>query len=702
MPFRGMNAEFDGSMMLETPSPSLTSPMTRRHAACLRCRRRKQRCDGQLPACANCSRAGADCLQGVTSHSLSRSRIYYLENRVKELEGYEQARGRNVSSSSESFVGNIDESTAVHRRTSPARVVERPDLSSQHVQVPESSPVTQSPPGSVPGSITRDQPIAHEVGLLSLANATDPKYLGPSSGVAFARLIYAGAPQSQGLPLSHIDTFNTSQAQRSLPPQPIEAVDLPPLAECQQYAEASFEAILFLPFLAYDDVFTLLDHVHAFNKTGSWSHDMPITIAFAQVFLVLSLGARLLETKLKSSFNSSPLLESGMRLYHPAGLNAWHLVHIIIASCLDLGLQRRVNRPRTAETEVQRKRRYIRSGVFWSAYSLDRSLTTILGRPLTLRDEAIDAEFPGMDQGFEAEMGALEWPHSGINGKENGIGPYLACIYSLRFDRIVAEIKLMLYRVSRSPSRFPWPTNMDHWQSEVEASCHSLLEEAENRQRGRHKGDAVSLSLLAVQKLQLKHHQCMMLLYRPSPQITRPSRQATEKCFNSAVEIIRTSADLHRFKNMDCTWLSAHSIFVAAVTVFYYIWAKHEGIASMVSPRCLEVLETAPQLLRSLSETWPVAKEASGKLESLISAIRDSPDLLSQQGPSNDRSQAANGTGCHGASAEDNISNNGNQTDSWSQQGAHSLVDELGILRDFFDLGWLDTVTLDPLPFPVS
>ncbi|KAI8288018.1 D-alanine--D-alanine ligase [Colletotrichum sp. SAR 10_98] len=43
------------------------------------------------------------------------------------------------------------------------------------------------------------EPLAHEVGMLSLANSKESKYLGPSSGVPFARLIFSAIPQSQGL-----------------------------------------------------------------------------------------------------------------------------------------------------------------------------------------------------------------------------------------------------------------------------------------------------------------------------------------------------------------------------------------------------------------------------------------------------------------------------------------------------------------------
>lgn len=282
------------------------------------------------------------------------------------LEGHQHGDSANQQPDSNMEVGADD--SDVHDQPSPVRATEMQGASPhKNIQHPTESPTTQSPSVSVPGSITRDQPLAHEVGLLSLANATDPKYLGPSSGVAFARLIYASAPQSEGLPLSHTDQLHTSDTRTRILPQNIEAIDIPSLAECQQFVEAYFEVALFLPFLIHEDVFLLLEDVYAFNNTGSWGHNIPVEIVSAQIFLVLSLGARLLETRLKTPFNSSGLLASGMQycnkvklhdsvegiqvlllialnsFYNPDGLNAWHLLHSIIASCLDLGLQRRDN-----------------------------------------------------------------------------------------------------------------------------------------------------------------------------------------------------------------------------------------------------------------------------------------------------------------------------------------------------------------------
>jgi len=233
-----------------------------------------------------------------------------------------------------------------------------------------SNPAGPSPAGSGASHITRDQPIVHEVGLLSLGNTQDPKYLGPSSGVTFARLIYENVPQSQGLPLSHTrpeDHRSFGLAGHQNGHDDIPQVKLPPRAEYQQYAEAYFAMSTFYPFILQDEFHLLFGQVSQYSHTSTWSCRLPLTVALAQVYLVLSLGARFLEYKLGNGFPSQELFGKAMEcvskmkpyesiegvqvllllaqhsLFCPEGLNAWYLVHTIIASCLDLGLQRRDN-----------------------------------------------------------------------------------------------------------------------------------------------------------------------------------------------------------------------------------------------------------------------------------------------------------------------------------------------------------------------
>jgi hypothetical protein len=282
------------------------------------------------------------------------SRLKYLEGRVKELEREKLIRESNQNGPPQGTPFGGDQ-------PSPQQAT------SSHQEQPgdKISQVSDSPAAAyVSSHITREQPLAHKVGLLSLANACDPKYLGPSSGVPFARLIYESAPQTQGLPSSvHM---NDDAARQFTLSEDVPPAALPSHSDCQQFADAYFSSLGPLyPFLLEDEFDGLLDMIDRVSSgTATWDHQVPMPLAHAQVYLVLCLGARTLETKLQTEFSSRGLFATAMvyagsvplhdniegvktllllvlhSFYNPGSLNAWFLMHTIIASCLDLGLQR--------------------------------------------------------------------------------------------------------------------------------------------------------------------------------------------------------------------------------------------------------------------------------------------------------------------------------------------------------------------------
>jgi hypothetical protein len=216
------------------------------------------------------------------------------------------------------------------------------------------------------------QPLAHEVGLLSLGSSGDPKYLGPSSGVTFARLIFAAAPQTQGLQSSWTAGENNIVYHRAgaQPTAPLPGID-----EAQYFISAYFEVFQPLyPFLDEAGFRNLVDPIYRqmSNPEGLASPMRPTVtgvppneMRLAQLFLVLSLGSRVLEYKFSTDFSADGYLAAAMQLVarlqlhdsipgiqtmlllalnsfsSPTGLNAWFLKSTIIASCLDLGLQRK-------------------------------------------------------------------------------------------------------------------------------------------------------------------------------------------------------------------------------------------------------------------------------------------------------------------------------------------------------------------------
>ncbi|WYZ43984.1 hypothetical protein EsH8_VII_000420 [Colletotrichum jinshuiense] len=507
------------------------------------------------------------------------------------------------------------------------------------------------------------EPLAHEVGLLSLANSKESKYLGPSSGVPFARLIFSAIPQTQGLSVSWTAPEGGTVAQSSspthqpFPPHWKSEVDL------QHFADAYFQTIHpIYPFLDEDTVSDHLECLYTTQKAGSLQMPSLAEVEASlspfhsvQTFLVLALGARILESRLSTEFSSERYLATAMQrvstlalhdsieglqimlllaltsFYFPDGPNAWFLVMNIIASCLDLGFQRRVvdthrTSPLTRQPNTP-NRINLRRGIFWSAYSLERTISVVLGRPLTLRDEAIDIEFPGHVNLSTDQMGAGtvgpsaptpedDHPtHQSTKRARIVVDPYAAAQYSIKFDQITAEIKLMLHRVVNLPDRFPWPSDLDTWQTDTRKRCDSLLEGLRAEFR---RGFRRSTSDGVVHNLELKYHHCIMLLYRSSPAITRPSLDSWDICYESAVATILINSELHRFSKLSNTWLTAHTVFVSGITFLYCVWIVPKIKQNMTLDAFNSNASACTSLLKHLAKTWSVAADAVVKFERLV------------------------------------------------------------------------------------
>jgi hypothetical protein len=341
-----------------------------------------------------------------------------------------------------------------------------------------------------------------------------------------------------------------------------------------------------------------------------------------------------------------------------------------------------------------------RCGVFWSAYSLDRTLCVILGRPLTLRDEAIDIKYPGEWDTREIDHAAID-SQDGPEPRAKRIrlpqSPYTAAIYSFRFDRITAEIKLMLYRVAQSPTRFPWPTNLAEWGGQVDSSCRELLEDARQdlKWRGLSSGRGSGLQDRTIRLVELKFHQCIMLLSRPSPALPQPSSSALVTCYESAIATIRIQSELARFANMTNSWLTAHAVFVSGITMLYCIWTSPEVRKSTNLKTFLQQADSCTKLLSSLGKTWSVAKNAQSKFEHLVHVTNDSWKS-GNVSPRRQSRRTENSSEVLEPRPVDNyIAPESFLIDFWDELNfdyslpQNLLVDELGDMGTWFDLDWL-------------
>jgi hypothetical protein len=252
---------------------------------------------------------------------------------------------------------------------------------------------------------THRENLAHEIGLVSVTAGQDPRYVGPSSGYSFAKLVLANArpprqqeylPDSCNLQVSSLLDKETFRVPPAKMPSNIE--------HCIQLSAAYWENVHFqYPFLHKPTHMKLIDHVIN-SETNS-------PVATFQVYMVLAISTTILSRRLKAPLSSEGYCATAMTyfdqvqlegsleglqcllllqmyaLHNPSlGLNVWYLSYQCIASVLDLGLQRDVRAGKNLSFLTQE----MRTRIFWSVYSLDRTLATIMGRPIGLRDEGCE------------------------------------------------------------------------------------------------------------------------------------------------------------------------------------------------------------------------------------------------------------------------------------------------------------------------
>jgi hypothetical protein len=96
-------------------------------------------------------------------------------------------------------------------------------------------------------------------------------------------------------------------------------------------------------------------------------------------------------------------------LLHFSATPIWHISGLSMRMAIDLGLhsEATIKVSREGESinlEVDCKRR-----LFWATYTLDRTLSIMLGRPFTLEDKYIDVAYPELSLPEKKRQGTIHW-----------------------------------------------------------------------------------------------------------------------------------------------------------------------------------------------------------------------------------------------------------------------------------------------------
>lgn len=143
-----------------------------------------------------------------------------------------------------------------------------------------------------------------------------------------------------------------------------------------------------------------------------------------------------------------------------------------------------------------------------------------------------------------------------------------------------------------------------------------------------------------------RYNTMVVFLYRPSPQVPRPSLDAALKCFDACEYNVYMQREQIAKKNVDLTWIFTQSIFMAINTMLWslsYVEVRRKHSKASVEKH----LDVAMDAIQLASERWPGVASAVQLYHNLISAVlkiyeKDGDIPISAATPSSDVASPAN------------------------------------------------------------
>ncbi|KJZ78350.1 hypothetical protein HIM_02388 [Hirsutella minnesotensis 3608] len=382
------------------PRPSFSrNPLlrvSRPVSACSRCRAAKVKCDGKLPACTACEKAGREneCSAANDQFARGKERSYVaaLELRIEKLEGrlqYAKSRKASVAfhepdAAAMSQMDRRDSlasiKAAIHRKAARSR--ENHDVNS----------------------------LVSDFGFLTV-DATSRDFDPSACNVTFARLVLA-ATTNDDIPRS---------GPAGMPPRPVAHAIV-------QYFMSNIYALL--PCFSETTLLTVLDDVYQQDErvvkdSGYWL-----------LYMVLAIGSTAQSQTINDDFYlqgvnfvskalpyadkalspghvtqiQSLLLLTIYSMLDPKHFDSWHLIGFTARAALDLGFHQDPPQSSCSDKSALDMRRKI----FYCVYALDRSISMAHARTFSFSDDAVNVAFPNASNngGKQPSPGPIAGPQS--------------------------------------------------------------------------------------------------------------------------------------------------------------------------------------------------------------------------------------------------------------------------------------------------
>lgn len=308
----------------------------------------------------------------------------------------------------------------------------------------------------------------------------------------------------------------------------------------------------------------------------------------------------------------------------PAEANVWTLTHLAMAHCVELGVHR--DQPQGIHYEWDHQQ--LRRSIFYTIYSLDRfcaplqcsltynadpsdrSISSIQGRPLGLRDETFDMGIPEVKEITSTGDGMI------LGSFQMAVLRYSS--HRFRLDRIMSDIKEHLYYLPSKTSQTMASVSPEMHQRKIRMDLDAWWEETILGLAAITSGVGARQKNIWRLKLEIKYHLALVLLYQPSQEIRNPSQDHLLQCFSSASSILDQYQALYEAKALYHGWFTVQNIFAAGATLVYSFWTSSAVRRDATGVQLLRRLRTCSNLLSAGGEWWPSARKGLDSFGSVV------------------------------------------------------------------------------------
>ena len=257
------------------------------------------------------------------------------------------------------------------------------------------------------------------------------------------------------------------------------------------------------------------------------------------------------------------LLCSHMRFFPKPGAS-WIMTETTLYLAIELGLHRSTTRL-TGDAAPNPLEAHMRKRIFYALLALHISISGKLDRPMMLRLDDFDAEFPeSLDDEALSEHG-LDTTKAGKCYHEIGLQAYAIGL-------IYLDMYSTVYCVRRQPEAYV--SNVNRLESKLRAWRESLPVEYASESDSEQTAQEKRICALYTRMFELEFR---LMLRHPSISVTTNSAFNAESmriCVESARQMLAVVRQLQKYKSLDTTWYTSAIYVMAITTTLFSQWEK--------------------------------------------------------------------------------------------------------------------------------